>query len=111
MLKKFGMVTVGVTAGLLAVAPMASATEDHDDHSSEISFGDDEGNFNNECASTAGDIQNDAEGSGLVGLGQAAGPVLSGSNANILNCTNILNDVLNDNDVSVAILGDALSGI
>ena len=65
-----------------------------------------EGDFNNACSAEAGDIDNDATGKGgLLGLGQGAGPVASGSNVGVLNCSNILNDFANDNDVAISILG------
>lgn len=101
MLKKFGMVTVGVTAGLLAVAPMASAS----DHG-----GDQDGTGNIQCSAESGDLNNDATGEGAIGVGQVAGPVASGNAGQIASCNSFLNENLNDNAVSVSLLGDALAG-
>ena len=44
MLKKFGLVAMGVTAGLVAVAPLASAEENSSDRSDCSSQTDAEGN-------------------------------------------------------------------
>ena len=88
MLKKFGMVSVGVTAGLLAIAPMASASEGHHHDG-----GDQRGTGNVQCAAEGGDLDNDATGSNL---GQGAGPVASGNTGQLLSCNSFLNDNLND---------------
>ena len=93
MLKKFGMVSVGITAGLLAVAPMASATESDS--------GDQEGTGNIQCSAENGDLSNDTEGEGLVGIGQVAGPVASGNTGQALSCNAFLNDLINDNEVNI----------
>ena len=124
MLKKAGIVTAGVTAALLAAAPLASAGEYHGDYDKDRDsskdrdgdrdrdrdrdrgFGDVDGEFNNQCLSEAGDVSNDTAGvGGLLGIGQVLGPVASGSNVDILNCSNILNNVLSDNAISVGVLG------
>ena len=132
MLKKAGLLTVGVTAGLLAVAPIASAGEsehytkgDHDKDSSHDNDhgkrhhheskkhheGDQEGVGNTKCAAQSGDLENPATGTGLVGIGQVAGPVASGNAGQLLSCNSFLNDNLNGNNVSVALLGNAGSGL
>ena len=100
MLKKFGMVSVGITAGLLAVAPMASASEGHHD-------GDQDGTANIKCDAESGDIDNDATGEGAIALGQVAGPVASGNAGQLLSCNAFLNDILNDNlnDNEISVLG------
>ena len=110
MLKKFGMVTVGVTAGLLAVAPLASASECHDhdkdsshdkghhkshgDHkkSHKSHGGSQHGTGNIQCGAEGGDLDNDATGEGLLGVGQVAGPVASGNAGQLLSCNSFLND-------------------
>lgn len=88
MLKKFGMVAVGVTAGLLTVAPMASATEGHHDegHDGGIT-----------CSAEGGDLDASADGS-LAGI---AAPVGSGNTGQLLSCNSFLNDNLNGNQVSI----------
>lgn len=43
MLKKLGLVTVGVTAGLMATAPLASAQQSHDGDCNVTSEGNNEG--------------------------------------------------------------------
>ena len=96
MLKKFGMVSVGVTAGLLAIAPMASASEGHHHDG-----GDQRGTGNVQCAAEGGDLHNDATGTGLVGLGQGAGPVASGNTGQLASCNSFLNDNLNDASINV----------
>ena len=96
MLKKFGMVSVGVTAGLLAIAPMASASEGHHDG------GDQRGTGNVQCGAENGDLDNDATGGdGLIGIGQVAGPVASGNTGQLLSCNSFLNDNLNDLSVNI----------
>jgi hypothetical protein len=99
--KKVGIVTVGVTASLMAAAPLASAHESS--HA-------DEGSSSSGCAFTGGT-------GGHAGSGDATG-VLAGSGlnlggtggSNILNiadCSSFLNDnlngnhVLSDNDLSL----------
>ncbi len=95
MLKKFGMVSVGVTAGLLAIAPMASASEGH--HHG----GGQHGTGNVQCGAEGGDLDNDATGEGLLGVGQVAGPVASGNAGQLLSCNSFLNDNLNDLSINV----------
>ncbi len=98
MLKKFGMVSVGVTAGLLAIAPMASASEGH--HHG----GDDQrGTGNIQCSAEGGDLDNDATGSNL---GQGAGPIASNNAGQLASCNSFLND--NANDISVNVLSSVL---
>ena len=128
MLKKAGLLTVGVTAGLLAVAPIASAGESHDSHekgdhdkdssrdhdhgkkhhSKKHHDSDQEGVGNIKCGAEGGDLDNDATGTGLLGIGQVAGPVLSGNTGQLLSCNSFLND--NANDISVNVLSHQLLG-
>ena len=124
MLKKAGILTVGVTAGLLAVAPIASAGEssDHDSDKKHSKHDDDDhgkkkhskkhdddqrGTGNIKCDAESGDLDNDATGEGgLAGIGQVAGPVLSDNAGQLLSCNSFLNDILNDNlnDNEISIL-------
>jgi hypothetical protein len=105
LIKKLGLVTVGVTASLMAAAPLASATTTHHDS--------DEGSSSSGCAftgGTGGDAgSGDAEGLlvGATGLNAAGN---GGSNiGNIADCSSFLNGnlngnhVLSDNDVAVAL--------
>ena len=123
MLKKAGLLTVGITAGLLAVAPIASAGEseskgdnDHskswdkgdDDHHgkkkhhSDNDGGDQEGTGNVKCAGEGGDASTDNEGGeGLLGGVVQAGSVASGNGGQLLSCNSFLNDILNDNELNV----------
>ncbi len=94
MIKKLGLVTVGVTAGLMAAAPLASATTTHHD-------GGDEGSSS--CSFTGGTGEGsrggDANGA-LAGIGGAAVGGIGGNNiANIADCSDFLNDNLNGNQV------------
>ena len=115
MLKKFGMVTVGVTAGLLAVAPLASASEGHHEHKDHDKGhhkshddGGQRGTGNIKCGAEGGDLDNDATGEGLLGIGQVAGPVASGNAGQLLSCNSFLND--NANDISVNVLSQQVLG-
>lgn len=103
MLKKFGMVSVGVTAALLAAAPLASACESgHDGHKGhhESSHGTDVGNT--KCAAKSGDTKNNDTSGLLAGVG----PIANGNAGQILSCNSFLNDNLNDNlnNASISIL-------
>jgi hypothetical protein len=103
MLKKLGVVTVGVTAGLMAAAPFASAHEsghdsDHGDRHSESS----------DCNVTGGS----AEANGGIGGDSFLGNALTQApvgGANVLNvvCNDILNDNLSGNVVGVSVLSGA----
>ncbi len=100
LLKKAGMVTVGVAASLLAAAPLASATEchedsDHHETSSSSSSSDD-------CSflGGTGEGATGGTGSGAVALGGAAVGGLGGNNLlNVANCSDFLNHNLNGNQV------------
>ncbi len=96
MFKKVGIVTVGVTAGLMAAAPFASAGEapqndHHDRHASsdcDFTGGTGEG-------SRGGDANGD-----LAGIAGAAVGGIGGNNiGNIADCSSFLNDNLNGNSV------------
>jgi hypothetical protein len=102
VIKKVGMVTVGITAGLLAAAPFASAGEAHGHdgghHGGHGHHGSSDCNINGGNAEANGGIGGDA---GVGALAQA--PV--GANALNLVCSNVLNDNLSGNALSVSILG------
>jgi hypothetical protein len=102
MLKKASMVAVGATAGLLALAPVASAGEVHDGghhgHHSEV---DDHSKNKNasSCDFTGGTGKADGGISGDAGL---AGNVLTqipvgGAVTSVGDCSNIVQDNLNGN--------------
>jgi hypothetical protein len=98
VIKKLGVVGVGVAAGLMVAAPFASATEGghgHDDH------GSDSGSCNVTGGSSEanGGIDGDAFAGNLLAQAPVGG-------ANVLNivCNDILNDNVSDNDVDVDVL-------
>lgn len=99
MIKKLGVVTVGVAASLLAAAPLASATECHDEHEHH------EPKASSDCNVTGGDAEANGGISGDSVLGNALAQAPVGG-ANILNisCNEILNDNLSGNSVSIDVL-------
>ena len=104
MLKKLGVVTVGVTAGLMVAAPFASAHESgHDsDH------GDRHGS-SSDCNVTGGSAEANGGIDGDAALGNALIQAPVGG-ANVLNvvCNDILNDNLSGNNVAVSVLSAEL---
>lgn len=106
MIKKMGVVTVGVAAGLMAAAPFASATESHGDHHSGH-HGDhhsDSGSCN--VVGGSGEANGGISGDAFAGNLLTQVPV-SGNNVLNLTCNKVLNDNLSDNNVSVALLGNS----
>jgi hypothetical protein len=102
VIKKLGVVGVGVAAGLVVAAPFASASESHhgdDDHGS----GSASCNVTGGSAEANGGIDGDALGGNL--LTQA--PV-GGANALNVVCNDILNDNVSGNSVDVDIAGGLL---
>ncbi|MDD7965336.1 hypothetical protein [Actinomycetospora lemnae] len=99
MIKKLGVVTVGVAASLLAAAPLASATECHDEHEHH------ERESSGDCNVTGGSAEANGGISGDSFLGNALAQAPVGG-ANILNisCNEILNDNLSGNSVSIDVL-------
>ncbi|MFC5137251.1 hypothetical protein ACFPK1_03355 [Actinomycetospora rhizophila] len=97
MIKKLGVVTVGVAAGLMAAAPFASATEGGHGHDHE---GSGSCNINGGNAEANGGIDGDAA---VGALAQA--PV--GANALNIVCSDVLNDNLSGNTLDIGI-GNAL---
>lgn len=116
MLKKAGILVAATTAGLLAVSPLAFAGDKgHDgggrDGDRETSITneentnidiDEENNVDiddssvNNCDNEQDSNDESRNGGGLL-LGAVS--VLNSSNVNALQCTNILNNFLNENDI------------
>ncbi|PVZ07767.1 hypothetical protein [Actinomycetospora cinnamomea] len=110
MFKKAGTVTVAVAAGLLAAAPFASAGEshghDHDgDHHKKK-----HGHESSDCNVVGGEAEANGgiEGDAVLGNVLAQLPV-GGNNVGNIVCNDILNDNVSDNDVSISVLGSAVS--
>ena len=103
MLKKLGVVTLGVTAGLVAVAPIASAHES--DHHSDRHHG---GHGSSDCNVVGGSAEANGgiDGDAFLGNALAQAPI-GGNNVGNIVCNDILNGNLSGNDVAVAIGGDA----
>ena len=134
MLKKAGIVVATAAAGLLAVSPLAFAGSkgghdgdyeghrgDDKHHSSHDSRYDHNNNDNGDktLVEQRGDGGNNACSNTQVGRFDAIGgnsgllgllPILDGNNAlnnvNALQCVNLLNNNLNNNDLHVAVLGN-----
>ena len=101
MLKKMGVVTVGVAAGLMVAAPFASASESgHDGH------GKHHGESSN-CNVTGGSSEANGgiDGDSFLGNAVAQAPV-GGANALNVVCNDILNGNLSGNNVAVSVLGE-----
>jgi hypothetical protein len=105
--KKAGMVTVGVTAGLLVAAPFASAGEAHDDdggHHHKKKHGHDSSE-SADCNVTGGSSEANGgiDGDSFLGNALVQAPI-GGANLGNIVCNDILNDNLSDNDVALDIL-------
>lgn len=102
MLKKLGLVTLGVTAGLVAVAPIASAHES--DHSDRHRGGHD----SSDCNVVGGEAEANGgiDGDAVLGNAILQAPI-GGNNVGNIVCNDILNDNLSGNDVAVSVLGGA----
>jgi hypothetical protein len=107
MLKKLGVVTVGITAGLMVAAPFASASESGHGHG----HGDDghRGSDSSDCNVTGGSSEANGgiEGDSFLGNALAQAPI-GGANLGNIVCNDILNDNLSGNNVAVSALGGAL---
>src|SRR3954469_12062700 len=106
MLKKLGVVTVGVTAGLMVAAPFASAHESgHGGHGD----GGQRGSDSSDCNVTGGSSEANGgiEGDSFLGNALIQAPIGGANVANIV-CNDILNDNLSGNNVAVSVLGGAL---
>ncbi len=99
MIKKLGVVTVGVAAGLMVAAPFASATEGGHGHGG--GHGDDSGS----CNVTGGSAEANGgiDGDALAGNLLAQAPV-GGANALNIVCNDILNGNASGNNVAVDVL-------
>ncbi|WP_328302571.1 hypothetical protein [Actinomycetospora sp. NBC_00405] len=108
MLKKLGVITFGVTAGLMVAAPFASAHESgHDsDHGSDHGS---RGSDSSDCNVTGGSAEANGgiDGDSFLGNALVQAPVGGANVANIV-CNDILNDNLSGNNVAVSVLGGAL---
>ena len=93
MIKKLGVVTFGVAAGLMAAAPFASATECHESDHHEVESTSD----SNNCNVSAGDVTGNAGSGALLGVGSA----LDGNANQILSCNDILNGNLSGNSATI----------
>ncbi len=105
MLKKAGILVAATAAGLLAVSPLAFAGEKgYEGHGDETSFHYEEGDVDitdssvNDCENDQSTDDDSVNGGGLL-LGAVG--ILNNTNANVLQCANILNNFLNDNNVDV----------
>jgi hypothetical protein len=102
VIKKLGVVGVGVAAGLVVAAPFASATESHhgDDH---------HGSSSGSCNVTGGSSEANGgiDGDALGGNLLTQVPV-GGANALNIVCNDILNDNVSGNSVDVDIAGGLL---
>lgn len=87
---------MGALALLVAGPGGALAAEGGHSHDDQHGVG------NIRCSAEGGDLNNDAVGTGMVGVGQGAGPVVSGNTGQLASCNSFLNDNLNDVDVTVA---------
>ena len=103
MLKKMGVVTVGVAAGLMVAAPFASATESGHDHG----HGDDghRGSDSSDCNVTGGSSEANGgiDGDSFLGNALVQAPIGGANVANIV-CNDILNDNLSGNNVALDVL-------
>jgi hypothetical protein len=105
VIKKLGVVGVGVAAGLMVAAPFASATEGGHGHDGHRGHGSDSGSDSGSCNVTGGSseanggIDGDAVGGNLLAQAPVGG-------ANVLNivCNDILNDNVSGNNVAVDVL-------
>ena len=101
MLKKLGVVTVGVTAGLMVAAPFASAHESgHDSDNGH------RGSDSSDCNVTGGSAEANGgiDGDSFAGNVLAQAPV-GGANALNVVCNDILNGNVSGNNVAVDIAG------
>jgi hypothetical protein len=98
--KKMGVVTVGVAASLLAAAPLASASEcshDSDHHESHET----RSSSDNNCNVTGGDATANSDISGDSLANAVSQAPVGGANLLNLTCTNILNDNVSGNHLTV----------
>ena len=103
MLKKMGVVTVGVAAGLMVAAPFASATESGHGHGH--GDGGHRGSDSSDCNVTGGSSEANGgiDGDSFLGNALVQAPVGGANVANIV-CNDILNDNLSGNNVALDVL-------
>ncbi|WP_328303040.1 hypothetical protein [Actinomycetospora sp. NBC_00405] len=109
MMKKFGVVTVGVAAGLVAAAPFASAHESqHEGHGQRDAHSNDSAS----CNVTGGSAEANGgiSGDSLLGNVLTQTPVGGSNVANIV-CNDILNGNLSGNNANVDIGGSETPGV
>ena len=111
MLKKMGVVTVGVTAGLMVAAPFASAHESGHDSDHGSGHGDRHGS-SSDCNVTGGSAEANGgiDGDSFLGNALVQAPVGGANLANIV-CNDILNGNLSGNVVGVSVLSPELPEI
>ena len=105
MLKKLGVVTVGVTAGLMVAAPFASAHESGHDSGHDKNRGSD----SSDCNVTGGSAEANGgiDGDAFAGNLLAQAPI-GGANALNIVCNDILNGNASGNNVAVDVAGGLL---
>ncbi|MDD7967599.1 hypothetical protein [Actinomycetospora lemnae] len=106
MFKKAGVVTVAVTAGLLAAAPFASAGEAHsDDHDHDHKKKSHHHDDSSDCNVTGGSAEANGgiSGDSVLGNVLAQAPI-GGANIGNIVCNDILNDNLSGNSVALDLL-------
>ncbi|WP_433033561.1 hypothetical protein [Actinomycetospora sp. CA-053990] len=103
MLKKMGVVTVGVAAGLMVAAPFASATESGHGHGH--GDGGHRGSDSSDCNVTGGSAEANGgiDGDAFLGNALVQAPIGGANVANIV-CNDILNDNLSGNNVALDVL-------
>jgi hypothetical protein len=106
--KKVGIVTVGITAGLLAAAPLASAGEDPGHGGHEHHHGDHHKRGGSDCNVVGGGAEANGGNHGDAILGNVVAQLpVGGNNIGNLTCNEILNHNLSDNDIAVSVLGSS----
>ena len=100
MIKKLGVVGVGVAAGLMVAAPFASATEGGHGHGGH-GGSDDSGSCN--VTGGSSEANGGISGDSFAGNLLAQAPV-GGANALNIVCNDILNDNVSGNNVAVDVL-------
>jgi hypothetical protein len=101
MITKLGIAGVGVAAGLVALAPFASATESHGAPQGPSST----------CSVAGGDATANNVGSGDSLASVVTQAPVGGANAANILCNRILNDNLSGNVLDVSVLGDGLGDL
>jgi len=103
VIKKLGVVTVGVAAGLMVAAPFASATEGGHGHGHGGHGGGHEDSGSCNVTGGSAEANGGIEGDALAGNLLAQAPV-GGANALNIVCNDILNGNASGNNVAVDVL-------